>query len=166
MKVLWYALLIAFLVPVQAILLPYVSVWNVKPDLGLIAVCLIGFLSGELDGLLVGLAVGWTMSLFSAEDLGYSMLIKGAIGFLAGLAGRQIAHMTPGVLVFGLLTASCVGGVAMATSLHGSEQQDWWWALRAVVIPQACFDAVVGGALYWIIWSRLNIERFMMDQRI
>ncbi len=166
MKVLLYALLIALLVPLQAILLPHLSVWNVKPDLSLIAACLIGFLAGELEGVLVGLALGWVMSLFSAEDLGYSMLTKGGIGFLSGLAGRQIAHMTPVVLVVGLLIASFVAGLAAATSLRLSEEQDLWWALRAVVLPQACFDAVVGGTLYWLAWSRLNIERFVMDQRI
>lgn len=166
MKVLSYALLIALLVPLQAILLPHLSVWNVKPDLGLVAVCLIGLLGGELEGLLVGLALGWIMSLFSAEDLGCSMLTKGGLGFLSGVAGRQIAHMTPAVLVLGLLVASCVAGLVTASSLHLSEEQNPWWALRAVVLPQACFDAVVGGTLYWLASSRLNIERFVMDQRI
>jgi ABC-type glycerol-3-phosphate transport system permease component len=49
MKVFWYAILIAILVPIQAVLLPHVSVWNVKPDLGLVAVCLIGLLGGALE---------------------------------------------------------------------------------------------------------------------
>jgi cell shape-determining protein MreD len=166
MKLLSYALLIVCVVPIQAVLLPHVSVWNVKPDLALIAVCLIGVLAGEMEGVLVGVTLGWIMSLFSAEDLGYSMLTKGGIGLLAGLAGRQIAHMTPMVLVSGLLVASCAVGLVMATSLRLSEEQNLWWALRAVVLPQACFDAVVGGTLYWLAWSRLNIERFVMDQHI
>lgn len=166
MKILSYALLISLLVPLQSVFLPHVSVWDVKPDLGLIAVCLIGALAGELEGLLAGLALGWIMSLFSAEDLGYSMLTKGGIGLLSGLAGRQIAHMTPMVLVCGLLIASTGTGLMMAMSFRLSEQQDLWWALRTVVLPQACFDAVVGGTLYWLAWSRLNIERFVMDQRI
>jgi hypothetical protein len=166
MKVLFFALLIALLVPVQAILLPYLSVWDVKPDLGLVAVFLIGLLGGELEGLAVGLALGWIMSLFSAENLAYSMLTKGGIGFLSGLAGRQIAHMTPAVLVLGLLIASSVAGLAMASSLRLTEEQDLWWALRTIVLPQACFDAIVGGALYWLARNRLNIERSMLDQRI
>ncbi len=166
MKMLWYAILIAVLVPLQAVLLPHASVWNVKPDIGLIAVCLIGLLGGELEGLLVGLAMGWMMSLFSAEDLGFSMLTKGGIGLLSGLAGRQIAHMTPMVVVLGLLAASCLAGIVTATSLRLSDEQDLWWALRAVVLPQACFDAAVGGMLYWLAWGRLNVERFALDQRI
>jgi len=165
MKILFYVLLIAVLVPLQAIVLPHLSVWNVKPDLGLVAVCLIGFLAGELEGVVVGLTLGWVMSLFSADDLGYSMLTKGGIGFLSGLAGRQIAHMTPAVLALGLMIASALAGLVMASSLRLGDEQDLWWALRTVVLPQACFDAVVGGLVYWLAWSRLNLERFVMDQR-
>ena len=165
MKVAVYALLIALLVPLQAIVLPHLSVWNVKPDLALIAVCLIGFLAGELEGVLAGLAMGWVMSLFSADDLGFSMLTKGGVGLLSGLAGRQIAHMTPVVLALGLMIASAMAGLVMVASLRLSDDQDLWWALRTVVLPQACFDAVVGGLVYWLAWSRLNIERLMLNQR-
>jgi hypothetical protein len=166
MKPFLYALLIAGLVPMQAILLPHLSVWNVKPDLGLIAVCLIGLFCGELDGLLFGLMLGWVMSLFSAGDLTFSMLTKGGVGFLAGLMGRQVAHVTPVLLVTGLLVASILTGLVTVLSLKPNEEQDLWWAVRAVVLPQACFDAVVGGTLYWLAWSRLNIERMVLNQRI
>jgi hypothetical protein len=166
MKVLWYALLIAVLVPVQSILLPHLSVWNVKPDLGLVAVCLVGLLAGELDGLLLGLVMGWAMSLFSAEDVGYNMVTKGGIGLIAGLAGRQIAHMTLALLVLALFVASAGSGMVAGMALKLTDHQDVWWALRTVVLPQACFDAVVGGMLYWIISSRLNVDRFTMDHHI
>jgi hypothetical protein len=163
MKALLYAILIAGLVPIQSILLPYLSVWDVKPDIGLIAVCLIGLFEGELEGLLVGLALGWVMSLFSAGDLAYSMMTKGGAGFFAGLAGRQVAHITPLVLIMGLLALSCLAGLLMAFSLKPNDQQDLWWALRAIVLPQACFDAVVGWALYRLAWSRLNVERWVSE---
>lgn len=166
MKALWYAVLIAGLVPIQSILLPHASVWDVKPDVGLIAVCLVGLFGGELEGLLVGLALGWIMSLFSAGDLASSMVTKGGVGFLAGFAGRQVAHITPVVLVLGLLATSCLAGLVTALFLKPNDEQDLWWALRAVVLPQACFDAVIGGALYWLVWSRLNVERWASEYRL
>jgi LytS/YehU family sensor histidine kinase len=138
----------------------------VKPDIGLIAVCLVGLFGGELEGLLVGLALGLVMSLFSAGDLVSNMVTKGGVGFLAGFAGRQVAHITPVVLVIGLLATSCLAGLVTALSLRPNEEQDLWWALRAVVLPQACFDAVVGGALYWLVWSRLNVERWASEYRL
>ncbi|MGQ0694270.1 MAG: hypothetical protein ACT4OL_01685 [Nitrospiraceae bacterium] len=166
MKTLLYAVLLVGLVPIQSILMPHLSMWGVKPDLGLIVVCLIGLFGGELEGLLVGLALGWIMSLFSAEDLGFSMVSKGAVGYVAGLVGRQVANLTPVVLVVGLLAISCIAGLSTALSLKLNEEQNLWWALRAVVLPQACFNAAVGGSLYWLAWSRLAVERWVSEYRM
>ncbi|MEK7800288.1 MAG: hypothetical protein AAB314_01200, partial [Nitrospirota bacterium] len=94
MKALIYCTVIVGLVPVQSVLLSHLSVWGVKPDLGFVAVCLIGLIAGELDGLLVGLALGWAMSLFSAQDLISSVILKGAVGYIAGLAGRQVVYLS------------------------------------------------------------------------
>jgi LytS/YehU family sensor histidine kinase len=166
MKALIYFAVIVGLVPVQSVLLSHISLWGVKPDLGLVAVCLIGLLGGELDGLLVGLALGWAMSLFSAQDLISSAVIKGAVGFLAGLAGRQVVNLSPVVLVMGLLVVSCLAGLVTPFALKLSDQQDLWWAAWTVVLPQACLDAVIGGAIYWLMWSRLNIEQLMSESRM
>ncbi len=165
MKTLLYAILIVGIVPLQSILLPHATVWQVKPDIGLVAVCLVGLLAGELDGILVGLAVGWAMSLFSAGDLATGMVTKGVAGMLAGLAGRQMAQVTPTVLVAGLFTFSCLAGFAMMGSIRMGEDRDLWWALRAVILPQACFDAAVGGLVYWMAWERLDLDRVVRESR-
>ena len=164
MRMLVYGGIIAALVAIHTTLLSYVSVWDVKPDVGLVAVCLIGLLAGELEGLVVGLALGWAMSLFSATDLAASMVAKGSVGFLSGLAGRQIAQVTPLVLVSGLVIASTLSNGITLWAMKPNEQQDLWWAFRTIVMPQACFDAVVGGFCYWLIWSRLNLDRFAEGQ--
>lgn len=164
MKFLVYGCIIAALVAVHTTLLSYISVWDVTPDVGLVAVCFIGLLAGELEGLVVGLLLGWAMSLFSATDLAASMVAKGAVGFLAGLAGRQMAQVTPVVLVSGMVVASTLSNVITLWSLKPNDQQDLWWAFRTIVMPQACFDAVVGGLCYWLIWSRLNLDRLAEGQ--
>lgn len=166
MKALVYCLVIIGLVSVHAVLLSHVSVWGVKPDLGFVAVCLIGLIGGELDGLLVGLALGWAMSLFSAQDLVSSAVLKGLVGFVAGFAGRQMVYLSPFILVMGLLVLSCVTGLVMGFALKLNPQQDWWWAAWTVVLPQACLDAVIGGAIYWLMWSRLNVEQLMSESRM
>ncbi len=166
MKGLIYFAVIVGLVPVQSVLLQHISLWGVKPDLGFVAVCLIGLLWGELDGLLVGLALGWAMSLFSAQDLISSAVLKGAVGFVAGVVGRQVVYLSPVVLVMGLLVVSCLAGLVTPFVLRLSVQQDWWWAVWTVVLPQACLDAVIGGAIYWLMWSRLNIEQVMSESRM
>ena len=129
MKALIYLAVIVGLVPMQSVLLPHLTLWGVKPDLGLVAVCLIGLLGGELDGVLVGLALGWAMSLFSAQDLVSGAIMKGAVGFLAGLAGRQVVYLSPILLVMGLLVLSCLAGLVTPVALKLSDQQDLWWAV-------------------------------------
>ena len=166
MKGLIYCAVIIGLVPAQSILLQHINVWGVKPDLGFVAVCLIGLLGGELDGLVVGLALGWAMSLFSAQDLLSGAIIKGAVGYVAGLAGRQVVYLSPVVLVIGMLIVSCVVGLVTPLALKLSAQQDLWWAAWTVVLPQACLDAVIGGVIYWLMWSRLNIEQLMSESRM
>jgi hypothetical protein len=42
---------------------------------------------------------------------------------------------------------------------------DTWWMVQFVVVPQACFDAVVGAALLWVIQQRLVVPRFRMLDR-
>jgi hypothetical protein len=165
MKATVWATLIVALVSVQAVLLPHTTVWGVMPDLGLIVVCLVGLFGGELEGLLLGLALGWIMSLFSATDLATSMITKGAVGYVAGLAGRHVVYLAPAVLLLGILVASCASGLLTAALLNLSDQQDWWWAVRTVVVPQAIIDAMAGGALYWLVWSRLNIQRWVSEYR-
>lgn len=166
MKALLYFAVIVGLVPIQSVLLPHITLWGVKPDLGFVAVCLVGLIAGELDGLLVGLALGWAMSLFSAQDLISGAVLKGAMGFVAGLAGRQVVYLSPIVLMVGLLAVSCLAGLVTSFVLKLSVQQDWWWAVWTVVLPQTCLDAVIGGLIYWLMWSCLNIEQLMSESRM
>ena len=166
MKVIAWVVLIAALVPIQSALLPHATVWGVTPDLGLIVVCLAGVLGGELHGLLVGIALGLVMSLFSAADPVAGMVIKGAVGYVAGLAGRHVVYLSPVILAVGILVTSCFAGLLTVSLLKLSEQQDLWWALRTVVLPQSVLDAVVGAVVYWVAWSRLNVERWMAEYRM
>jgi hypothetical protein len=42
---------------------------------------------------------------------------------------------------------------------------DTWWMVQFVVLPQACFDAAVGAALFWVLEQRLSLPRFGMLDR-
>jgi hypothetical protein len=106
------------------------------------------------------------MSLFSAQDLISGAVLKGTLGFVAGLAGRQVVYLSPVILMAGLLVVSCLVGLITPFALKLGEQQDWWWAVKTVVLPQACLDAVIGGLIYRLMWSRLNIEQLMSESRM
>ena len=163
MKLVIYLILVLLLVPLQTTLLPHLSVWNVKPDLGLVAAVLVGLFAGELEGLLVGLAIGWVLSLFSAGELWLSLLTNGGAGLLAGFLGRQVSQMTSVSLGLGLLLVSLVSGAFAALNFQHFNGSQMWWMIESIVFPQACFDGVVGGALYWILSQRFDVTRLRTD---
>ena len=163
MKFVIYLILVLLLVPLQTTLLPHLSVWNVKPDLGLVAAVLVGLFAGELEGLLVGLAIGWILSLFSAGELWLSLLTNGGAGLLAGFLGRQVSQMTSVSLGLGLLLVSLVSGAFAALNFQHFDGSQVWWMIESIVFPQACFDGVVGGALYWILSQRFDVIRLRTE---
>jgi hypothetical protein len=164
-KLLLYGGLVLLLVPVQTTLLPHVAIWDIKPDLGLVVAALIGVLAGELEGLLVGLAIGWILNLYSAGDLWLNLVTTGGAGLFAGLFARQVAEITPTILSGGLFILSLAGGLVAVLSMKHATVSESWWLMQFVVIPQACFDAVVGAGLLWLLERRLVVPRFGMLDR-
>jgi hypothetical protein len=163
MKFLIYLVLVLLLVPLQTTLLPHLSVWDVKPDLGLVAAALVGLFAGELEGLLVGLAIGWILSMFSAGELWLVLLTDGGVGLLAGFLGRQVSQMTAISLGVGLLLASLVSGVFATMNFQHLDGSQMWWMIESIVFPQACFDGVVGAGLYWLLSQRYDAIRLRAE---
>ena len=164
-RVLLYGGLVLLLVPVQTTLLPHVAIWDIKPDLGLVVAALIGVLVGELEGLLVGLAIGWILNLYSAGDLWLNLVTTGGAGLFAGLLAKQVAEVTPTIFAVGLLLLSLAGGVVAVLSMKQMTMAQTWWMMQFVVVPQACFDAVVGAGLLWLYEQRFTVPRFGMLDR-
>ncbi len=149
MKVLGYAALVLLLVPLQVVLVDRISLFGVRPDLALVAVCLIGLASGEVDALLAGLALGFAQDLFSGSAHWGNLCLKPILGLIAGLVSRNLINLT-WVFAFGLiLSLSALSGTIMYllkafTGPGGS----FFLAARDIILPQACYDALVGLALF------------------
>ena len=158
MKLLFYLALVLLLVPLQTTLLPHLSVWNIKPDLGLVAAALVGLFAAELEGLLVGLVIGWVLSLFSAGELWLSLLTNGGVGLLAGFLGRQVSQVTAISMGAGLLLVSLASGLLAAMSIKSPDVSQMWWMVESIALPQARFDGAVGAGLYWLLsqWSHVT----------
>ncbi len=163
MKLLLSLILVLLLVPVQATLLPHLSVWNIKPDLGLVAAAFVGLFAGEMEGLLVGLAIGWVLNLFSASELGLSLLTNGGVGLLAGFLGRQVSQVTSISVGVGLLAVSLASGLLEAATSKNIDLAQVWQMVGAIVLPQACFDGLVGTGLYWLLSQRFQLARLRTE---
>jgi hypothetical protein len=162
-KFLFYLILVLLLVPLQTTLLPHLSIWNIKPDLGLVAAALVGIFAGELEGLLVGLAIGWILNLFSAGELWLSLLTNGGVGILAGFLGRQLSQVTSLSMGIGLLLVSLASGLLAAMSFQNLDMSQIWWMIESIVLPQACFDGAVGAGLFWVLSQWFHVTRLRTD---
>lgn len=163
MNVLIYSGLVLLLIPLQTTLLPHVTVWGVKPDAGLVATCFIGLIAGELRGMIVGLAIGWAMSLFSAGELWVSLVTKGGAGFCAGMMGRHLTRVSPSLMGMGVFAMSCLSGLMELFMLASLSEP--WWHVWSIILPQACYDALVAAGSYWVFSEWFVRERFAMLPR-
>jgi hypothetical protein len=166
MKILAYGIMILLLVPLQTTLLPHVSIWGLTPDFGLAVSALVGLFAGELEGLVVGLAIGWILNMYSAGDLWVSLITKGGVGLLGGMLGQHVAHVTPTVVSVGLLIFSTVGGVMAVLTMKSPVGADIWAMVQSMVLPQACLDAVVGAGLFYVANQQLASDRVLMSDRL
>lgn len=162
MKYLIYAALVGILPPLQVVLLEHASILGVRPDLALIAVCLIGLHEGELDAIMVGLVLGFTQDLFSGGLHWDNLWLKPVIGLLAGLASRSLVNISFAFALALLLALSIFSGTVMylLKSLPAGGG-DFLAAARGIILPQACYDALLGTLLLKLVqhWSPLRVPR-------
>jgi rod shape-determining protein MreD len=148
MKPIVYTALVLLVVPFQIVMSDRISIAGIHPDLALIAVCLIGLYQGEMEALLAGFALGLTQDLFSGGAHWGNLCLKPIIGLIAGLASRNLVSLT-WVFALGLLfTLSAFSGTIMylLKSLTGSSVT-FFEAALGIILPQACYDALLGFAL-------------------
>lgn len=159
MKFLLYLGVVLLVVPLQTVVLPHATLGGIKPDLGLIAAAVVGLMGGELEGLLLGLTIGWLLNLYSAGDPWLSVLTTGGTGLVAGLLGRQVAHVTPTLLCVGLFSLSMISGVVGVGTMKAATAADIWSMVYSIVLPQACLDAGVGTGFFWLTEQLFSVER-------
>lgn len=163
MRVALYGAFLLALVPMQATILHDLSLGGVRPDLVLVSVCLIGFIRGELEGFLAGLLLGFAQDLLSAGDLGLNLATKSGIGLLAGLVGRQVAHVTAVVMLVGLFVVSCCSGLLFLLVTQYGGLAAMGSAARSILLPQAVFDALLGAVVYWVLEERVR-DRWVLAE--
>ena len=78
----------------QATLSTWLSVNNIYPDLCLILACIVGFLTNEYKGLMIGLTIGLFQDLLAPGGIGLNMILKGLAGFLAGVTTHTVSSVT------------------------------------------------------------------------
>jgi len=152
MKIAAYVLLVLLVIPIQIVLLDRISIAGIRPDLALVTVCLIGLYRGEMETVLAGLAMGFAQDLFSGGALWGNLCLKPVLGLMAGLASRNLVNLTWAFVLALMLGLSVLSGSVMylLKSLTGSGA-NFFLAVRGIILPQACYDAVLGLAALKLI---------------
>ena len=152
MRYLVYAALVLLIVPLQVVLFDRVSIMDIRPDLALVAVCLIGLHAGEMEAIVVGVALGSTQDLLSSGMHWGNLCLKPVIGLLAGLASRNLVNLTAKFALALLFVLSIFSGVVMLLLKSLTDAGgDLLVSARGIILPQACYDAVLGVAILKLI---------------
>ncbi len=155
MRYLSYVALILLIVPLQTTLTEMLSLSGIKPDLGLIAVFVIGYLHGEMDGLVVGGLVGVMMDLFSGGVLGANLVTKLMVGLGGGLLGRVLLDLRGSAILIAVFVVSLAAGcLFFVLAAAGSGRVVFRPVFLWIILPQALFDAASA-----LILSRLLPRR-------
>jgi len=75
---------------IEFVLASILGINTVKPDLILIVVICMSFISGTEEGTIVGFAGGLLKDVFSVHYLGINALVKSLIGYIAGVIRERI----------------------------------------------------------------------------
>lgn len=152
MKTGLFASLILLLVPLQATVLGSVSPFGVRPDLCLVAACLVGFLTGQVQGLVLGFLLGFVQDLFSASDLWLNTITKASVGFFSGLVARNLANTASHSVFFLMAIFSIFSGVVfLVSSRVGMDLAEVLHGFPTILLPQALFDGLVAVGVHWAI---------------
>ncbi len=147
--------LILFLVPFQATVLGSVSPFGIRPDLCLIAACLMGFFTGQVQGFILGFFLGFVQDLFSASDLWLNTITKSGVGFFAGVIAKNLANTASHSAFLLMAVFSLFSGVVfLVASRVGMDFGEVIQGFPSILLPQALFDGVVAVAAYWVVTHR------------
>ena len=92
MKIWGKAGIIVLTLILELVLANIVNFNTVKPDLMLIVIICLAFLSNPQEGIVVGFAGGLLKDIFSVSLLGIHALVKTTIGYLSGIIRERIFY--------------------------------------------------------------------------
>jgi rod shape-determining protein MreD len=155
-----YIGILLLIIPVQTTIMDYFSFGGIKPDLGLIAVYLIGVRMGETHGLIMGGMIGLLMDLFSGGMAGANLFTKPVVGWISGIAGRTILDVKILVsigMMFGLSLFASFFIYFFLEILKGGS--DLFVTFRWIIFPQALYDCVMGAIILSLIPDRWRMRK-------
>jgi hypothetical protein len=135
----------------QATFSTYLSAKGIQPDLCFVLACVIGFISGEYKGLMVGLTVGLFQDLLAPGGIGLNMILKGLAGALAGITTHTISTITgPAVLLVTLALSLGTGLASLMVAYPVVDALALFYGLSSVLLPQSVYNSILALGIFWL----------------
>lgn len=113
---------------------------------------MIGFLSGEYKGLMIGLTVGLFQDLLTPGGIGLNMIIKALAGGLAGITTHTFSTVTsPAVLLVTFALSLGCGLASLIVAYPGLDGFALLDALSSRLLPQGLYNSLLTLVLFWLI---------------
>jgi len=155
-----YVIMALLLVPVQTTWLTGIGLHSVKPNLVLLLIYFTGFYAAEMTGLAAGLGMGLVMDLLSGAPFGLHVATLAMAGLVSGLLGRFFLSTTVTLTMGMIFLLSVLNGI-LVFCFH-----EWVLgriplaeAFQWTILPEALYNTVVGGIVFWAGVSRMNIQK-------
>ena len=98
--------------------------------------------------MLAGIELGFAQDLFSGSGQWGNLCLTPILGLIAGLASRNLVNLT-WLFAFGLILCLSVlsGTIMYLLKAFTGPGASFFLAAHGIILPQACYDALVGLAL-------------------
>lgn len=162
-KILYIACCILILAILQASLMDYAKINNVKPNLLLTFIIIAAYMRGSWEGAAVGFFAGLIQDMISGKVIGLYALLGMYLGLIVGSLNKRIYRENIIISVFFTFIFSFIyEAVFYALYKLGTyffdgriKNADIFFAVRNIVLPEAIYNSVVSIVLF-IIFLRIN----------
>lgn len=159
-----YILVVFALFILQTTIFNYIKILDMKPNLLLIFVCIMSYLRGNKEGMILGISVGLFVDIMSGRVIGMYGIVFMLAGFILGSIPRKFfwdniiitliftfVIMIPSeVLLYWLYKV--INYVSGGTEYMGFSI---WETLAKLVLPGTLYNLIVFPGVYWMC-SRID----------
>lgn len=143
----------------QATLVPHFKVFGVQPDLILIVVVIIAFLTDPFVGSVTGFVGGLLEDLISTRVMGLNALSKTIVGYLGGLVKKTIFAEPTILLALAIFIATLLDqSIYIGVSYLLGHELPLSTALLRIILPTSLYNSLISPFVYLFL-TKLVIKK-------
>ncbi len=169
MRIIIIALMLVLNLILEATVLQYMRIFEIKPDFTIIIIVSYAVMRGSKYGAFIGLFSGLLVDMMFGHTFGINALSYMLTGYLIGQAHETVFKdsVIPAILfnIFAVVTHQHILYVlAYFTGNLSGASASYLYVLTRLMLPQCVYNAVIGGIAYKYLY-RLD-EMDIMNKRI